>query len=399
MSQPQEALLPQINLSDATREIQPRVVAMRHDLHRIPEIGLKEYKTCAYIMDKLAELEIKHDKITETGILGLIEGQADGPTVMLRTDIDALPITEETTHDYVSTHAGMMHACGHDTHIATLLGVAERLHREGIDRGLIKLDFQPGEEGLHGAESMIAAGVLENPKVDYAYGQHIWSYAPTGQILIEEGPVMAAVDTVYVRIIGAGTHAAMPEGGTDPIYAGAQVVTALQSIMTRNVTPLEPGVVTVSQFHGGTAHNVIPEFVDLTMSVRVFNDETHALIERRIHEIIEGVAAALGCRTEINYVHEHQPTVNNPAVAQVVREEAIAIVGEENVLATQKVMGAEDFGDYARLVPAAFAFVGARNETKDCVYPHHHPKFNVDEDAFAIAAELMYRVAHRLLAR
>jgi len=399
MSQPQEALLPAIELSDAAREAHPQVVAMRRDLHRIPEIGLQEYKTCAYIMDKLAELDIKHDKITETGVSGLIEGAVAGPTVMLRTDIDALPITEETTHEYVSKHPGMMHACGHDTHTATLIGVAARLKREGLSRGRIKLNFQPGEEGRHGAEQMIAASIMENPKVDYAYGQHIWSYAPTGQIWIEEGPIMAAVDTVYVKIIGAGTHAAMPEGGIDPIYAGAQVVTALQSIMTRNVNPLEPGVVTVSEFHGGTAHNVIPEFVDLTMSVRVFDDETHALIERRIHEITTGVAAALGCTAEINYVHEHQPTVNDPEIAALVREEAIAIVGEENVLATQKVIGAEDFGDYARLVPAAFAFVGAKNEAQDCVYPHHHPKFNVDEDAFAIAAELMYRVAHRLLAR
>jgi len=399
MSQPQQALLPHASLSDAARAGHPQVVAMRHDLHKIPEIGLQEYKTCAYIMDKLAELDIRHDKITDTGISGLLDSKAEGPTVMLRADIDALPITEEAQHEYVSTHAGLMHACGHDTHTATLLGVAARLRREGLDRGRIKLNFQPGEEGRHGAEQMIAAGIMENPHVDYAYGQHIWSYAPTGQIWIEEGPIMAAVDTVYVKIIGAGTHAAMPEGGVDPIYAGAQVVSALQSIVTRNVTPLEPAVVTVSQFHGGTAHNVIPEFVDLTMSVRVFDDETHALIERRIHEIIEGVAAALGCRAEINYVHEHQPTVNNPEVTAIVREEAIAIVGEENVLATQKVMGAEDFGDYARLVPAAFAFVGARNEARDCIYPHHHPKFNVDEDAFAIAAERMYRVAQRLLAR
>jgi len=170
-------------------------------------------------------------------------------------------------------------------------------------------------------------------------------------------------------------------------------------VITRNINPPEPGVITVSEFHGGTAHNVIPEEVTLTMSVRVFDDETHATIERRIHEIVEGVAGALGCRAEIRYVHEHQPTINHPEVAQVVREEAIAIVGADNVAATQKVMGAEDFGDYARLVPAAFAFVGARNEYKECIYPHHHPKFNVDEDSFAIAAELMYRVAQRLLAK
>lgn len=392
-------LQPAINLSDATRELHPQIVEMRHDLHKIPEIGLEEFKTCAYIMDKLAEFDVKHDKITATGVSGLIDSGSAGPTVMLRADIDALPMPEEAKHDYVSTHPGFMHGCGHDTHVATLLGVANRLNREGLKRGRVKLNFQPGEEGRHGAESMIAAGIMENPKVDYAYGQHVWSYAPTGQIWIQEGPIMAAVDTVYVKIIGAGTHAAMPEGGVDPIYAGAQVVTALQSVITRNINPLEPGVVTVSQFHGGTAHNVIPEEVTLTMSVRVFDDETHATIERRIKEIVTGVASALGCKAEIDYVHEHAPTVNDAEIAQLVREEAIAIVGEDNVAPNQKVMGAEDFGDYARLVPSAFAFVGAKNEAKDCIYPHHHPKFNVDEDAFAIAAELMYRVAQRLLAR
>jgi len=396
---PNSQLQPAINLSDATRELHPQIVEMRHDLHKIPEIGLEEFKTCAYIMDKLSGYGVKHDKITETGVSGLIDSGSDGPTVMLRADIDALPMPEEAEHDYVSTHPGFMHGCGHDTHVATLLGVASRLNSEGLKRGCVKLNFQPGEEGRHGAESMIAAGIMENPRVDYAYGQHVWAYAPTGQIWIQEGPIMAAVDTVYVKIIGAGTHAAMPEGGVDPIYAGAQVVTALQSVITRNINPLEPGVITVSEFHGGTAHNVIPEKVTLTMSVRVFDDETHATIERRIHEIVEGVAGALGCRAEIRYVHEHQPTINHPEVAQVVREEAIAIVGADNVAATQKVMGAEDFGDYARLVPAAFAFVGARNEYKECIYPHHHPKFNVDEDAFAIAAELMYRVAQRLLAK
>lgn len=399
MSQPRKSLQPNANISAATLANHDDVVSMRHDLHRMPEIGLEEYKTADYIEERLKHYGIEPKRITATGISALIEGKGKGPTVMLRSDIDALPVTEEAKHDYVSTIPGYMHACGHDTHIATLLGVAGRLQSEGLEKGCIKLNFQPGEEGRHGAESMIAAGIMDKPKVDYAYGQHIWSYAPTGQIWIEEGAIMAAVDTVHVKIIGQGTHAAMPEGGVDPIYAGAQVVTALQSVITRNINPLEPGVVTVSEFHGGTAHNVIPEFVTMTMSVRVFGDETHEIIERRIKEIITGVAGALGCTAEIEYIHEHQPTINDPEIAALVREEAVAIVGEENVLNTQKVMGAEDFGDYARLVPAAFAFVGARNEAKDCVYPHHHPKFNVDEDAFAIAAELMYRVAQRLLAR
>ena len=399
MSRAKEELLADVNLSAETRAAHDEVVAMRHDLHRIPEIGLEEHQTATYIEEKLGAAGIQFERITATGIKGLIDSGKAGPTVMLRTDIDALPVTEEAKHDYVSTREGFMHACGHDTHIAMLLGVAKRLEAEGLKQGRIKLNFQPGEEGRHGAEQMIEAGIMESPKVDCAYGQHIWSYAPTGEIWIQEGPIMAAVDTVYVTIHGQGTHAAMPEGGVDPIYASAQIITALQSVVTRNINPLEPGVVTVAQINGGTAHNVIPEKVEMVMSVRVFDDETHAIMERRIHAIVEGVAAALGCRAEINYIHEHQPTVNHPEIAQIVREEALAIVGEDKVLAAQKVMGAEDFGDYARLVPAAYAYVGAKSEAKDCIYPHHHPKFNVDEDAFAIGAELMYRVAQRLLAR
>jgi amidohydrolase len=397
MSAQPAQLLPGVNLSDDVRSHHLEVVNDRRHLHTIPEIGLEEYETAKFIDARLDSLGLSHERCSPTGVVSVLDSGQPGPTVLLRADIDALPILEETGMDYASTHAGKMHACGHDTHTAMQLGVARRLKAEGIARGRVKLCFQPGEEGHHGAEKMIAAGVLENPQVDYAYGQHIWSKDPVGKILIQGGPVMAAVDKVELTIRGRGTHAAYPHGGVDPVFCGAQIVTALQSIVSRNTDPLDNAVVTVSMFHAGTAHNIIPETAELTMSVRVFKDDLHDMLEKRIKEICTGVAAALGCTAEVNYIREHAPVVNDLRIAEIVREEAVAIVGADNIVDDQRTMGAEDFGDFLRAVPGAFAFVGAMNPAKDCVYPHHHPKFNVDEDAFAIGAELMYRVGKRLL--
>lgn len=399
MAENTEKLLPTVKLSPAARAGHAAVVEMRRRLHRMPEIGLEEFKTATVIETELDKLGIAHQRPMETGVTGLIEGREAGPTIMLRADIDALPVTEDAGHDYVSEIPGMMHACGHDTHVAMLLGVAKRFKQEGFDSGRIKLNFQPGEEGRHGAEGMIAGGIMQNPQVDTTYAQHIWANGPIGTIQIEGGPIMAAVDTVHVKVIGKGTHAAMPETGHDPIVAAAQIVTALQTIITRNVNPLDAAVVTVSEFIGGTAHNVIPEEVILTMSVRVFKADAHKTIKARIHEIVNGIAQAMGCRAEIDYVHEHQATDNNKEIAKIVHEEAVKIVGANNVIPEQRTMGAEDFSDYLKLVPGAFAFIGAANPAKDCIYPHHHPKFNVDEDSFAIGTELMFRVANRLLNR
>lgn len=375
------------------------VVSTRRRLHQMPEVGLDLPNTAVFIEQRLDALGVKHTRCIENGVVAQIDGLKPGPVVMLRADMDALPITEATKHKYVSSNTGSMHACGHDTHMAMQLGAIERFIKEGIPLGTLKLVFQPGEEGPFGAEAMIEAGVMESPKVDVAYAQHIWSGTPTGQILVESGPVMAAVDTVYITVKGKGCHAAMPHEGTDCIVAAAQIVTALQTIVTRSVNPLEPAVITVAMFHAGTAHNIIPPEAKLTLSVRVFDAEMHDIIEQRIHEVVNGISGCMGCSSEINYQRQHNATVNDEEITQIVREEALAIVGEANVIGGERTMGAEDMSDFLKLVPGCFAFIGAQNEAKDCIYPHHHPKFNIDEDALLIGAELMYRVAHRLLKR
>ena len=386
------------NLHEYTREVAQHVTDMRRDFHRNPEVGLDLPNTAARVEKELTALGIEHQRCIENGVVGMLDSGQPGPTVMLRADMDALDVTEENAHEYISATPGKMHACGHDTHMAMLLGATSVFKRSGLDRGRLKLVFQPGEEGHHGAEHMIEQGVMDNPKVDYCYGQHIWALAPSGIIQVEDGPIMAAVDTVYFTIEGKGTHAALPHTGHDPIVAGAQIVSALQTIATRDVDPLHSCVITVSMFNAGTAHNVIPQRAKLAISVRVFDDAVHDLIERRIKEVISGISTAMSCSAEIDYIREHRPTVNAPEIAALVREEAVGIVGKDSVWTLgQKTMGAEDMSDFLHLAPGAFGFVGGYNEAKDCVYPHHHPKFNIDEDALAIGTELMYRVGKRLL--
>lgn len=393
------AIMPSTHISATTLEAHAQVVATRRELHQHPETGLEEYETAKFVEARLSALGIPHERCTPTGVIGLLNGETPGPVVMLRADMDALPIQEESQHEYVSLNPGKMHACGHDTHTAMLLGVAARLKQEGLAAGAVKLVFQPGEEGHHGASKMIAAGALEHPRPASCYGQHVWASAPIGTIMIEDGPVMAAVDRIEITVTGKGTHAAYPQGGVDPIYASAQIITALQSIVSRNVDPLQPAVVTIAVINGGTAHNIIPEQVKMIGTVRVFDDATHDILRNRIREIINGVASALGCQADLNYLPEHDATVNAPEIAALVREEAIAIVGKDHVTANQRTMGAEDMSDFLRVIPGAYAFIGAQNPDKGAIYPHHHPKFNIDEDAMAIGAELMYRVTQRLLAR
>ena len=390
-------VLNRVNISKDVSNVISAIVRYRRHFHRYPEIQFQEHKTAKFIEDELARFGLSPKRMVGTGVVALLDSAKKGKTIMLRADMDALPIKEENSHDYVSKHPGTMHACGHDAHMAILLGVAKILKRSGIPRGKVKFCFQPGEEGGDGAGKMVLAGVLKNPKVDFAFGMHVWSPLPVGEIAIIPGPVMASVDEFAVRILGSGGHAAYPHASVDPVVCACAIVLSLQTIVSRNVSPLSPAVLTVASIQAGTAFNIIPGEVVLKGTVRTFEKNVRKLIERRFREIIKDVASAYGCKAEIEFIHKVPATVNHPEMSQFVWEVAEGVVGKGNVKRVDPTMGGEDFSRYANEVPAVFAFIGARNEAKGAYFPHHHPRFDIDEDALPIGAELARQVTIKYL--
>lgn len=384
-------------------EIMPGVVADRRDFHEHPELGFQEVRTAGIVADRLRALGVEDIRtgIAGTGVTGLIHGTKDGPrrTVLLRADMDALPILEENEVEYVSRNPGVMHACGHDAHTAMLLGSA-RLLSERRDQfpGTVKLLFQPAEElPPGGAKPMIDAGVLEDPRVDAAFGLHIDQDNPVGKIGMRSGPAMAAADRFALVIHGKGGHGAKPNDTIDPIVVGAQIVNALQTLVSRTIDPTEEAVVTVGVFQAGKAFNVIPDTAELGGTVRTFNPENRDLLERRIGEIAAGIAEALGATVDYTYTRGYPATVNHPEMAELVREEAARVVGDDGVHNPALMMGAEDFSYFLEEVPGAYWFVGSQNPERGLVWGHHHPKFDLDEAALAIGMESMVNVALRYL--
>ena len=274
---------------------------LRRDFHRHPELGFQEVRTAGIVTRELNALGLEvASGIAETGVVAMIEGERPGPVVLLRFDMDALPIEEETGAEYASQTLGVMHACGHDGHTAIGLTVARLLHAHQSElAGSVKLVFQPAEEGLGGAKRMVEEGVLQNPRPDYSLALHLWNEKPVGWIAAAAGPTMAASETFSVRITGRGGHGALPHTAVDPVVTAAQIIMALQTIVARNADPVETAVVSVTSVHGGSAHNVIPPYVDLDGTIRSFDPEIRAMVLRRFREIVEGVAGALGCSTEI----------------------------------------------------------------------------------------------------
>ena len=372
-------------------------VKLRRDFHRHPEIGLEERRTQKVLRDELRGMKIPVKTVAKTGLLGAISSRKAGPVLMLRADMDALPVTEENRTGYCSTEPGTMHACGHDAHMAILLAAARELKETGIDRGKVKLLFQPGEEGFLGAQDVIDDGALSNPDVDGAFGLHVWSAIPAGKIGIIDGPVMAATDTFTITVKGKGGHAAMPHLSVDPVTIAAQIVTAFQTIVSREVDPLDTAVVTVGSIDAGTAFNIIPDAAILRGTCRTFAKVTRKLVHRRVKEIAEGIAKSMGGRAEVDYEEFLPATVNNPKMAALAREAAVAVVGKRNVVDAAPSMGGEDMSLYLERVPGCFAFVGLRNEKRGIVHPHHHPKFDMDEECLAVGTDLMVEFTRRFL--
>lgn len=376
----------------------PDMVEWRRHLHRNPELSYQEHNTMKFIADQLIAFGIDTQSgVGDTGVIGTIKGSLPGKTVGLRADIDALPIQDEKECEYASQVEGVMHACGHDGHTAGLLAVA-RYFSENRDtlKGEIRLIFQPGEEVCPGgALKMIAAGALEG--VDVIYGVHLWSPLPVHTLASAAGPIMASVDDFVIDITGKGGHGGIPHVTVDSVLTGAQLVVQLQSIVSRNVNPLQPAVLTIGTINSGTAKNVIAETCRITGTVRTFDEETRAVIRNRFEEVTQHTCAMNGATVEIDYMMGYPPLVNHAGETERFFQVAKAVFGEEQVQVTPPMMPAEDFSYYVQQVPGCFIFVGAGNEDKGITYPHHHPRFDIDEAAILNAAKILVSMAENYL--
>jgi amidohydrolase len=391
--------LKQANFKTEAEALREQLVAWRRDFHAHPELGFQEHRSARIVAEQLRELGYRvQTGVANTGVVGLLEGGRPGPVVMVRVDMDALPITEANETEYGSQHPGVMHACGHDGHIAIGLGVAmlAAKYREKM-AGTLKLVFQPAEEGDGGAEMMVEEGVLENPRPDVVLATHVWNGKPVGTIHVTPGAVMAAAEKWACTVRGKGGHGAMPHLTVDPIVAASNIVIALQTIVSRNVSPLETAVVTVAAIQGGQAFNVIPSQVDLGGTIRTYSPEVRETVTRRMREVIEGVASAHNATTELEITLMTPAVINDAEVTEVVRAAAEAVVGPENVFSGERTMGSEDAAFFTQEAPGCYFFLGSADAERGLDAPHHNPRFDFDEDALPLGvAILMQALAHYL---
>lgn len=375
------------------RGLLPAMVKRRRHLHRHPELSFMEKETTSFVIHILEELgvELSSGK-GDIGVIGTIRGDLPGKTVALRADMDALPIQDEKSCEYASQVPGVMHACGHDGHTAILLAVAEYFSRQKEKlQGTIRLIFQPAEEVCPGgAVSMIEGGALAG--VDVIYGIHLWTPIPVGTAASAPGPLMASTDEFFIEVHGKGGHGGMPHMAVDSVVAGAALVLQLQSVVSRSIDPLDPVVVTIGSIQGGTAQNVIAERCRLAGTVRCFREETRSIIRNKIETLTEHTAQAYGAQSSVEYMTGYPSLINDENEFKRFLHTATEVPNLTGGLSAQ-IMPAEDFAYYLQEIPGCFILVGAGNEDKGIVYPHHHPKFDIDEDAMLHAAGLMINMA------
>ena len=386
-------------------EIMPGIIADRRWLHENPELGFQEFKTAEFVRQRLETLGVEDIRtgIAVTGVTGLIRGTADGPgrNVLVRADMDALPMQEQNDVEYKSQVDGVMHSCGHDAHTAILMAVTRLLmDRRDQFSGTVKVLFQPSEEqGTGGAKPMIEAGVLNDPPIDAVFGLHMASGFPTGEIRVGAGPIMAAADSYKIHIQGRGGHAARPQLAIDPVLIGMHVGVALQTIVSRNADPMDALVVSNCMFHAGDAGNIIPDTASMEGTVRTFTPEMRDMAEERLKEIATSTAKMMGGEATVTYTRGYPATVNDAGMADLVREAAAEVVGEENVKDRPPAMGAEDFSYFLLEKPGCFFNVGSRNEERGITWGHHHPKFDIDEESLGHGAATMTNVVLKYLNR
>ncbi|MCK2002788.1 M20 family metallopeptidase [[Brevibacterium] frigoritolerans] len=387
-----------IMIHDLIEAVKDEVIAWRRYLHKYPELSFQEEKTAQFVYETLqtfGELEISRP--TKTSIMARLIGQQPGKVIALRADMDALPIVEENDFDFVSQNSGVMHACGHDGHTAMLLGTAKILTQlKDQIKGEVRFLFQHAEElPPGGAQEMVRAGVLDG--VDMIIGSHLLSTLPLGKISLGYGPVMAGADTFNITLVGKGGHASQPELTVDPIAIGTQVVSNLQHIVSRYRDAQEALVISVTQFHGGSAINVIPSKVSIGGSVRSFNPQLQVAIPNYIERIVKGITEAHGATYEFEYQFGYAPTINDEEVTRLMDETVCEIFGEESREISKPIMGSEDFSAFQKAVPGSYIGIGARNEEKGIIYPHHHPKFTVDEQALQNGVKLFVHGTLKML--
>jgi len=377
-------MLTYTDLKEEAETLFPELVAWRRDFHAHPELGLQEVRTAGVVASYLQELGLEATTgIGVTGVVAMVEPDdfdPDAPVVMLRFDMDALPIQEVRDVPYKSTVPNVMHACGHDGHTAIGMGVATLLNRHRNELpGRVKLVFQPGEEGLGGARKMIADGVLENPAPQASFGMHLWSRLPLNQVVVQPGPLWAGGDFIRIRVYGKGGHGAIPEETVDATLVASQIVVGLQTIVARNVSPADQAVVSIGILKSGTAGNVISGYAELTGGMRTLTPETRALLIARVTTLAEGIAASMGARAEVEIPFGIGPVVNSEEGARVMQRVAKEVVDPRNVVQIKPMMVSEDMTEFLNRVPGCYIMVGASDPAQPMHAAHHNPEFDFDE--------------------
>ena len=385
------------NVAGDVAGLRDQLIATRRDFHRNPELSFQERRTGEIVADRLESWGWKVTRgVAETGVVGLLDSGRCGRTLMIRVDIDALPIQEPEDRAYSSLTDGVMHACGHDGHTAVGLAVGELLsrYRDSL-KGQVKLIFQPAEEIMSGALRMIEEGVMTNPTVDWVLSFHLWSGLPVGQVVAQPGPIFSSADEIRISVKGKGGHGGMPHLSVDPIVVASHVVTALQTVLSREIAPTQTAVLGFGTVHGGTAFNVVSDQVELTGTIRTLDDSVREFILKRAEEIAAGVARSLRGEAEFLHARGAPAVVNDVEVAELVADVAIPIVGRENVVTIQPPQVGDDATFFLRQAPGCYFLVGCANAQRGITAPHHSAHFDIDEESLPVATQVLTEAALR----